>query len=251
MVVTNAFWARSVEIAEKTLGQFPQIDLLSISTDKYHSAFIPVTRVRNAVIASKKKNIPFNVSICIKNGKDLLESISDLDGLVDVDQLRIASVLPAGRGKFLAEDTFTLSENSEAGGLCSAADFPIIFPGGRVMSCMGITKIPCGRHPLQLGNMNESTLGEILGKGERENFLHVMRCFGRDYIIDLLTETSAKVIDLQQYKKFGSCSLCYAMANDPEIQQIVLDRVSHSDLQKKTARERMRLFGETFEDAFR
>lgn len=251
IVVTNAFWARSVDSAEKTLEQFPQIDLLSISTDRYHREFIPIERVRNALQAANKRNIPFNVSVCIKDGEDLLESINGLDGLADINQCRVASVLPAGRGKFLAEDTFILSGNSDTGGVCSAADFPIIFPDGRVMSCMGITEIPCGRHPLQLGNMNDSDLEEILGKGDHENYLHVMRCFGRDYITDLLTDTSTKAINLEQYKNYGSCSLCYAMANDPAIQKIVLDRVSSPALQKKTVLERMRLFGETTEDAFR
>ncbi len=246
VVITNGFWARSVKAAEEMLERYPQIDVLSLSTDRYHRRFIPIEKIRNAAVAAKKKNIPFNIAICIESREDLLESLAGLDEEVDLDQLRITSVLPVGRGRFLADSTFTISEDHKTNGPCLGADFPIIFPDGRVMSCMGM--IPCGSHPLQPGNLNTSSLAEILQNGERENFLHIMRCFGQQYLLDELRQTSTKRIDLGQYIKFGSCALCYAMADDPDLLNIVLERVSCRDLIKKTADERVRRLGEIPDD---
>ncbi len=244
VVVTNAFWGHSIETAEKTLGQYPQIDVLSISTDKYHRRFIPIARVRNAMNAAKKMNIPFNAAVCIENEKDLLESCAGLSGVVDLSQIRAASVLPAGRGRFLHGETFAFTEKSAVGGPCSGADFPIIFPDGRVLSCMGITEIPSAKHPLLSGNVHDRPLAEILRIGAHDNYLQAMRSLGRDFVVKLIAATPAGSINLEYYKKYGSCSLCYAMANDPEILELVLDRISHGDVTEKVAAARMSRFGE-------
>jgi len=247
VVVTNAFWAHSPEIAEKTLGQYPWIDMLSISTDKYHRRFIPITKVRNAMHAAKKMNIPFNAAVCIESEEDLYESCAGLDGAIDLPHIRAAAVLPAGRGRSLPGETFSIADNAAAGGPCSGADFPIIFPDGRVLSCMGITEIPSGKHPLLSGNVHARPLAEILRIGARDNYLQAMRSLGRDFVVGLISATTAGSINLEPYKKYGSCSLCYAMAHDPEMQELVLDRVSRADVPEKVAAARMSRFGEKTE----
>ncbi len=250
VVVTNAFWAGSVKAAVETLAQYPEIDMLTISTDSYHRRFISAKKIRNAMAAADKRNIPFNLSITVKSRHDLLESLSEFDGAVALDRMHITTVLPAGRGGALPDDTFALSEMADAGRLCSGADFPIIFPDGRVISCMGIVEIPSGEHPLQPGNASRSPLHEILRTARNNTFLHAMRCLGPAAVIDRTVKTASEKELLGRYGRFGSCSLCYAIAGEPGLRTAVLERISHRDIREEVVSERLRLFGEATERAF-
>ena len=69
-MVTNAFWADTPEHAETILQNLSSIDAIAISSDYYHQASIPLTRVVNAISAAKKGNIPYYINVCTENTGD-------------------------------------------------------------------------------------------------------------------------------------------------------------------------------------
>ena len=66
-VVTNAFWASTIERAVETLKEFPEIKMVAFSTDIYHQKCIPFEKVKNAIAAAKKCGVPFEVAVCTEN----------------------------------------------------------------------------------------------------------------------------------------------------------------------------------------
>ncbi len=233
LVVTNGFWASSVAKAEETLKNYPEISILSFSTDVYHRRYIPTSMIKNGITAAKNVGIPFNIAICAGETDEFLATLKELEGFVEADQLRIASVLPAGRGRLLSDDTFTdifeEDDVEEDPGICFGAESPIIFPDGRLFSCMGITRIPCGEHPLQPGNVTDQSVDALLAGDVHNSFLHAMRHLGKEYIIRSMDMTFEEKRLLEKYEKFGSCSLCYAMASELNFQRKVVKRVSETD----------------------
>lgn len=217
VVVTNAYWAANRETALATLKRFPAIDLLTVSTDAFHRAFVSGEKVRSALAAAAALSIPSTVAVCADTPEDYAQTVSELRGMVTPDRIRVAGTMPAGRGADRERPACEVN-GREMSDPCTAADVPIVFPDGRVIACMGIVDLPPG-HPLLLGNARGAPLAALLERAADNVFLQAMRVLGPGALAALgVAEGLPAALAIP---RFGTCSLCYGMAADSEL----LDRV--------------------------
>lgn len=240
VVVTNAFWATNARRALETLRSFPGIDVLTISTDRYHRAFVGLNRIRHAVAAARQLAIPLGVAVCGDGPAELAAEQKLLAGIVEEDEVLPALTLPAGRSAGR-----TRSLRPVAGpGRCEGADVPLVFPDGRVIACMGMVGGLGPAHPLLLGDAWRTPLEQLLESAERNVFLHAMRALG-PYAFTGGPPDGAPLTIPRRFRAYGRCALCYAMAAEPAICSEVRRRAEEPTFTRLVAEARASLLHES------
>jgi MoaA/NifB/PqqE/SkfB family radical SAM enzyme len=245
-VVTNAFWAKELNQAIAMLQSLPQLKMLCVSTDIYHQKAIPFQNVVNAIQAARELGIRHNVAVCFLNEDDpsYLALRRKLEDVVDRNLIRAAPVYPAGRAMKQFEWDGDWMTKEPPSGPCTAADFPTIFPDGRVIGCHGIVKELPATHPLNLGSLREETLAQILDKAETNTALHMMRVWGPGKLMQLVAATGVGERLPKQFHKHACCDLCYALVSDHELRNAANKTVEQQELTEKTAYARLYYMGE-------
>ena len=237
IVITNAYWATSLSTAIEILESLPAIRILTVSTDVHHQLFIPLANAKNALLAARALHLPHNAAVCFEKEGDPAHRTTkaELERVLDPRLVRSAPTLHVGRAlrKLKAERFETTTDYPMFP--CTAADYPTIFPDGKVIGCMGIVKdLPAG-HPLLLGNVRQRPLADLLDESEQNTALHVLRVWGPGRLLTMLQEAGAAQHMPERYAKYGCCDLCYAMTADPELLTRLRELTGNGALAEKVA----------------
>ena len=215
--VSNAYWAETKDRALDVLQYLGSIHMLAISCDAYHQQAIPFERVRNAISAAEKLDLPFNIAVCTENEEDpaYLLIISRLREIVEADKINTAVVFPAGRAlEQICEFRHELVDEPPRSA-CAAGSSPIVFPDGKVIACIGpVIDLPT-HHPLVLGNLRKDSLEVILDRAETNAILHAIRVWGPRKLISILHESNRHAPLPEKYVKDSVCCACYSLMTEP------------------------------------
>jgi organic radical activating enzyme len=246
IVITNAFWATSLSVALDTLQHLPQIRMLTVSTDTYHQRFIPIANAKNALLAARELGLAHNAALCFESEYDVghQNTRAELATVIDESLIRSASVSPAGRAlrKLKIERFETTTECPPWS--CTAADYPTIFPDGKLICCMGMVQdLPPG-HPLLLGNIREKPLAELLDAAERNTALQILRVWGPRRLLRVLEQGGARDRLPSRFIKHRCCDVCYALAADLSLLRRLLELTSDGSLAEEVAFARIHYLNE-------
>jgi organic radical activating enzyme len=246
-VVTNAFWATTEENAAKIIEDLPAIQMISFSTDTYHKRAIPVENIKNGVSAAKKADRLYNIAVCTDNLEDVgfKEIISDLDDFGEKDTVRTSITFPVGRAeKFSSRFNYEFDEQPTPGG-CDMASYPVIFPDGKVLACIGPLLTLPPTHPLFLGDLRHETLKEILDRAETNPILHAIRIWGPKKLVQLLEENGFGDLLPQKYVKDCICDSCFKLFSNEQIKNALTTILNEDKTRETIAYARLYYFHET------
>jgi organic radical activating enzyme len=217
--VTNAYWATTPQIAEKTLEEVPAIQVLSFSTDPYHIKSVPFKNIENAIRASKKLGRLYAISVCTDNEQNpqYKQIITSLNAMGEEANTKTALTIPVGRAQKYATHLRFEYTQTPSEGACTAANYPVIFPDGTVLACNGPAIGIQQPHPLYLGNLRQEKLQTILGRAETNSYVHIIRMWGPRKLAQLLTERGQEHLLPDQFIKGSQCDTCYKLFTDKEI----------------------------------
>ncbi len=189
-VVTNAYWASTERDAIRVLQEVPSVNMISYSADVYHQRTIPLERVKNAINAAKKCDLPYYISMTTENKSDegYKRIVSELRELTEEDKIVTVTTFPAGRAlKNLGRMNYETSDEPPLYS-CTSLSSPVIFPDGRVTACIGpIIDLPPG-HPLFLGDLHQRSLEEILDAAEINPVLQAIRVWGPRKLVSMIKD---------------------------------------------------------------
>ena len=246
-VVTNAFWASTQEEAVRILRELPAIKMFAISTDVYHQASIPFERVKNAILAAKECDVPYNIAVCTENEDDLeyKEVMKKLQDVTEMEAINTAVTFPAGRAlKKISMLKYQTSEEPPISA-CSAGSSPIVFPDGRVIACIGPVIDLQSPHPLILGDLRKNSLQEILDQAELNSILHAIRIWGPRKLISIIKESGLSQALPQKYIKNSVCNACYNLMSNGKIVEFLLQLAEDYEFKRKVAYARVYYLKET------
>jgi MoaA/NifB/PqqE/SkfB family radical SAM enzyme len=229
-VVSNAFWASTRERALEVLGKCSSIQMISISSDIPHQKLIPFSNVKNAVWAAKKLGKLYSVAVCTENEdspefKELMDNILEI---ADAENVNTSLILPVGRAiEEMHHDHFSYSTEPSIAA-CSMASFPIIFPNGNVIACIGPPITLPESNPLFLGNLNKESLAAIFERAEHNYVLHAIRVLGPRMLVSLLKDNGFENLLPGRYVKNATCDVCYQLLSNKQIGE-VLNQLIESD----------------------
>lgn len=246
-VVTNAFWASTNDSASKTIEGLPAVHMISFSTDVYHKRAIPVENIKKGVLAAKKAGRLYNIAVCTDNLDDVgfKEIISDLTDFGEKDNIRIAITFPVGRAKkYSSHFNYKTGAEPTSGG-CIMASYPVIFPDGKVLACIGPVITLPNTHPLFLGNLRHESLEEILDRAETNPFLHTIRVWGPQKLVNILKENGFDDLLPKEYVQDSICDTCFKLLSDNQIVDNLNIILNHKNMLKTIAYARLYYFNES------
>ena len=238
--VTNAFWASTPQKATKILKELPFIKMLAISADVYHQKNIPFQRVKNAIRAAKKLDVPFQIGVCTENQDDneYKTMIKKLQQITQPDKIKTAIVFPVGRALNITNPKYVTSDEPPISA-CSAGSAPIIFPNGNILGCIGPVIDIKFAHPLLLGNLNNTSLEEILDLSEINTIYHAIRIWGPRKIISMIKEAGLGKNLPTKYIKNSICYACYSLMANTEIENFLESLANEPEFRRKVAYARL------------
>jgi len=229
-VVTNACWAATRESALGFVGNLSSVQLFSLSTDFYHQKFIPFANIRNAVYACKKLGRQYNIAVATPSEEDpfYLALMDELLEFTEVEKIDTALIVKVGRAEHAMDGTFLDGCPEPSEGICTMASFPVIFPNGKVIACIGPPIVLPEFNPLYLGNLKKEPLKDILDKAEINPVLHAIRAFGPSLLVSKLKESGYGHLLPSTYRKDTICDICHQLFSDPELCKAI-EAISQED----------------------
>jgi MoaA/NifB/PqqE/SkfB family radical SAM enzyme len=236
-IVTNAFWAKTKEEAVNLLTQLSSLHMISISTDIHHLKFIGFENIINAVWAAKITGKIYNISVATEDeeNSEYKSIVNRLLEITERDNIRTAITLPVGRGeKNLANTDYTFAETS-CNSACSMASFPIIFPNGNVIACIGPPITLPEFNPLFLGNLYQQSLKEILSAAQNNYVLHAIRVFGPIFLVDMLKDNKQDHLLPSSYIADSICDTCFKLFSNRETCEVISKLIKQKKYTDKIA----------------
>ena len=216
-VETNAGWAETLEQAILTLNQLPAIDNISLSTGIHHQQFIPISHIRNAIIAAKLLGRRYDVTMVTECEQDeKYRSVrQQLEQVVESSRIRCIATYPAGRAKNPDSGIRIRTSGEAAEKPCISPFKPLILPDGRVMACSGpvhqFRKSSC---PLCLGNLRKEPLEAVLDRAADSRLLHLIWSWGPHRMASILSSYGHEGLLPEEYVFGSPCDICNKLLSD-------------------------------------
>lgn len=183
-LVTNCNWAETPEKASGTLRRLMDagLDVLNMSADDFHQAFVPFERVRNAYEAAKGVGLRMFVMSALSRGGGRLSGLAErlgdeIPAPGSEDQGRYAAIgiesgfTPVGRGANLPRKEWVLGGSSLSGGCGAVLRDLGVKPNGDLLPCCSASATLPG---FTLGNLDDSSISELLEKAWESDTFRVL-----------------------------------------------------------------------------
>ena len=240
-VITNAFWAKAKEEAISILANLSSIKMISVSTDMEHQKFIPIKNIKNAVWAFKKLGIIYNVSVTTSDlqSEKYLQIFDELLEITEKENILTGITIQLGRAKTNKSNSDFKKTTRPDDYACSMANFPILFPNGDVIACIGSPIAIPPPHPLYLGNLKNESLASILDRAQNNFILQAIRVWGPSELIRLLKEFGYESILPDEYIADSICDVCCRLFSNIKTNELLENISSDRKFREKVAYGRL------------
>jgi hypothetical protein len=223
---TNAFWAKDSNKARNVLFRLRAwgVDSIILSTDSYHTEYIDLDCVRNAIDAAQRVGVRCAVTVCIaRDDFTTLDIISRLRR--HCGSVKLQNVAPFGRARSMDRSRMLRNGFEAAGSPCGNIYGPLVTPDSRVSLCCA----PPGQFPrdiarvspLILGWLEDERLKDILTRALDDPLLNFFAAEGMIGILQRLNALSPGSYRPRSEGYFGRCDLCTEIFGCPSrIEQI-------------------------------
>lgn len=206
-LTTNVYWAYSIESAYQLLTELRDQGLtyLRISTDEFHSAYIPYQNIENLIIANQQINLSLSFH-CVLTKRT--EAELPLEKKYPEYAWNKGSCQPIGR----AEEVIPWEEYiyNDYGGKCTLADVLTIMPDGSAYPCcsQGLDM-----NILSIGSAKEKTLEELIKAKVENDYLTVITNIGPK-LLKQKGEENGYYLSRRRDDYVSMCDLCHEIGSD-------------------------------------
>jgi len=205
-IVTNSYWAKSQEKAEKHLGLLKECGLsqLRLSYSRWHQEHVPRGNVLSAAQGCSKNDIDFFVSFVT----DFSEEDDAQEKFLRDNNLKFfpEPVIYAGRaGSFGRKKIFTDYQQN-----CCAMN-PYLAPDLNMYACCDAGSHFTTTGFFLLGNLKDHTIEELFRKSETYPLFNCIRKMG------ISTIASFAGVNAREIVTYRKCELCKKMFDSPEM----------------------------------
>lgn len=209
VVVTSAYWAKTIESAHRVLSQLDGLSGITISYDPYHAEFVKPQFIQNAYVAAKRQGVPVQIRLVrsfppTREDKDILSAITIF---AHEDDLEIQRLTNYGRARNTLE---TAGNSSPVMTFCPSTGPHISHDGTVTPCCSSIISIE-KEHPLQLGNVFNDEPMRVSERFRQSVLLLALKTEGRSYFQKALLQRGINVDDMQ------ICDLCYEVCSNSDL----------------------------------
>ena len=227
-LVTNAWWASSINYARKIIGKMSDkgLDELNISFDDFHIPWLKKYggeyNIVNAIKAGLENNLRVAISIVrAKNStitKDYLQKMFKRYGIEHDDIIIIEDyVNRLGRGKHLPDYIIPKTKynkiKTKIRDPCEHIGTALaIHPDGTVMACCGHIIRTDAAWLVTLGNIRKESLKSLIRRMWRNALFWWLRVYGPYSLLSRIRKLSGENHYIDDKKIVGRCEICYILA---------------------------------------
>ncbi|WP_019852747.1 radical SAM protein [Actinopolyspora mortivallis] len=215
-MVTNGYWSRTRQTAERIMGELDAagLDKLAVSYDQFHDRLVSPVSLEQLVQAGAATSMELQIQYCGARQDTAYHTARDVADRYDIE-LTTAEVLPFGRGRDLVAAPVTNDVDAVPNEPCGVVTRPVLTPEGELFTCCGPARDADSTSPLRLPAASGTEVGDALGSGETSSILNVIHNHGPRSLLDQLSEeTRARVTE--NLRDTSMCSLCRAITDDRE-----------------------------------
>lgn len=234
-VITNAFWATSLDEARRRLSELAErgLDLIAVSVDKFHLPWIGPERCAHVVRAGVELGLPVSVRITKVKvdpwAEEQARIFAEMGGEVTVNE-----TLPLGRGCRLNRDTLDSSPTPPEES-CNMVLVPMVAPDQRVLACCGPALYTTPDSPLYLGSTRDEDLRTILLRAQKDPLLAAILVWGPAWLREQLFAHGLGELSPPADRYFGICHVCLDLMNSPPIVEHLYRILGDQDLRRRLA----------------
>ena len=225
--VTNCFWAKTKEKAEKKLQKLVSsgLDVINISADDFHQRYVPFERVRNCYNAAKRLGLKIVIMCTVSKSSTL--NIREVARKLDYEGIRIigeekpkprASALgkemgfiPVGRAAEIPKEEWLIGDGPVEGPCRTVLRDIGIAPSGRVLPCCSAAGLVKGA---SIGNAKQNTLTNLLKEASKRRLFKILSTEGPVGL--------SKLLESKRNNYYvNRCHLCYEVLTDPRLYQVL------------------------------
>lgn len=247
-VITNAYWANSTKRTRDLLTELSPT-AISLSTDEFHVAHIPLENLRRVFDECMRLGIRCDLTIAYNDHSPLSTSklVTRLLEFAPRSAIRMTRVFPAGRGRDISSFASGDPPREPASARpCLFASVPYILPDGLVRPCVGpIVTLLRGASPMDLGSLRESSFEMILNDAFENPILQGLRLWGPRFLHELVERKGPRHRLPPAYHTNCPCETCQALLSDPLISSFLRDWTRSSELRSGVTAARVRLLDES------
>lgn len=215
--VTNAYWARNLEVTTEKLSQLKRAGLssLAVSVSRFHQRYIPLTHARRVLEIAGQ----LGLSTELKGAVTLSDlgpngALEEWKRALDASMINIFPVLPQLRnGAELPEDEYYRQPGLPPQ-RCPGAALRIDFNGVATSCCAP----GANESFLEVGNAHSMPLADIYRNFRENKCQRILRDYGPIYF------ARAAIVAGQGQRLrsgyAGPCDLCLHVRRDPELRSI-------------------------------
>ena len=235
-VVTNAFWADSLNKSIKILKEIKRCGLkhLGISTDVFHKKFIPLDRVITLAKASKKTGITYTIQM-VKAGH-YMQIVNNLKKRIGPYEKFFNDILFFNKEYFKEIEGIEkrLQRTNIKRGRCGRSLMIVVTPEDRVLSCCaGAIKSKKGSL-LEIGSTREIPLSLLIEKARSNLLFKFLGIWGPYGLYEELKRGKAE--RLPGLHKFNtSCELCVYLLSIDRFREPVIKLFKTRYMKEKIA----------------
>lgn len=219
-IVTNSYWAKSLEKAEERLGMLKESGLcqLRMSYSRWHQQHVPRGNVLNAAHTCIKNGIDYFISFVT----DFTEEDDMYEHFLRDNKLKFfpEPVIYAGRADSLGRKTLFTDYQKN-----SCAMNPYLAPDLNMYACCDAGSHFTATNFFLLGNLENHSIDQLFTKSEIHPLYNCIRSMG---ITNIASFAGIKAREIVTYRK---CELCKRLFDSPELLNI-LQETALSKLQR-------------------
>jgi MoaA/NifB/PqqE/SkfB family radical SAM enzyme len=242
ILVSNAIWATNEKKAEDFVKELKKRGVVEIqvSTDMFHTKFIPFNNVVNAIKAIKKLKIKPVIMLARIKGDTETKELKDKLKKFKIKIIEQPVVPFTGRSQNIPKKrlfVLPLKDMKNIG--CISVLSPTISPTKKVYACCASDFSFSDDSSLFLGNLNKESFYQILKKQEKNKLIDAIYLWGPKFLYDLVKKGKPKLVEDFPEEYYGYCDLCYRLAKNKKIVYFLKEKLKDKELQKKISIAKM------------
>ena len=214
-VITNGFWGKNEENAEKIIKNLKKNGLneLSMSVDDFHQEFIEIKSIKNILKLCRKYKIKTSIGFGITKQNYVGKYIDYLNDLLINTKVVFYPIIPVGSAnKNLNSEIYYDETKYDDKMMCpNNGIISVLYDGNYYPCCSQIIK----EGNLEIASIEDTTLSDAINLCMNNKFLFIMKIKGLRWIYDIIIENNLKNFNEEKY--YTTCDLCKNIFKDKEL----------------------------------
>jgi pyruvate-formate lyase-activating enzyme len=225
-VVTNGSWAKTAEQGIEILQAMEGLNLIVLSSDKYHLEYIDAQTVKNAIEAGLATNKLMAMNITYIEKKEVEEVFAVYKDYKHKIAISSARALPIGGAAGMPVEREPFFQNIERiSAACDVGKY-MINTFGEVFGCCQTCRIPDSY--LSLGKLTEENLSTILQRIPNNFIYEFIRRKGPRGVAEVFMKSPFQQ-DLVNQLYTGPCDFCMKLLGNPKGLEYFSDQLRVTD----------------------